>query len=105
SPFARINHTGAVMQKSFQKFRDPQERERKWFASLLWRSFPEATSEAQLADLVAEALNTAHRPVNPRTVRNWLRSENAPGLHYVVAVLALAGAETVFELFDPEQTA
>ncbi|MCF4115278.1 hypothetical protein JMK10_00170 [Rhodovulum sulfidophilum] len=22
------------MQKSFQKFRDPQERERKWFASL-----------------------------------------------------------------------
>ncbi|MBL3580790.1 hypothetical protein JMJ92_22080, partial [Rhodovulum visakhapatnamense] len=48
---------------------------------------------------------TAQRPVNPRTVRNWLRSENAPGLHYVLAVLALAGAETVFELFDPEQTA
>ncbi|MBL3580793.1 hypothetical protein, partial [Rhodovulum visakhapatnamense] len=68
-------------------------------ASLLWRSFPEATSEAELADLVAEALNTAQRPVNPRTVRNWLRSENAPGLHYVLAVLALAGAETVFELF------
>ncbi|MBL3598104.1 hypothetical protein JMM63_21580 [Rhodovulum sulfidophilum] len=91
------------MEKSFLNMSDQQRRERKWFASLMWRIFPEATSEAQLADLVAEALNTAQRPVNPRTVRNWLRSENAPGLHYLLAVLALAGAETVFELFDPEQ--
>lgn len=78
------------------------DRERAWFASLMWRAFPEATSEHELATLVAEVLTTDRVPVHPRTVRNWLRCENAPGFHYTLRILALAGAERVFEILDPE---
>ncbi|WP_259912738.1 hypothetical protein [Jannaschia sp. M317] len=71
-----------------------------WFARQLWRAFPEATSENELADLVAELLTTDARDVHPRTVRNWLRGENTPHFRYMLAVLSLAGAEAVFDLID-----
>lgn len=40
--------------------------------------------------------------MTPRTVRNWLRRENAPHFRYVLKVIALVGAEAVFQVIDPE---
>jgi len=80
----------------------PEEAERAWFAGLLWRAFPEARSENDLAELAAEVLTSDKRPVTARTVRNWLRRENAPHFRYVLRVIALVGAEAVFQVIDPE---
>ncbi|SOH93352.1 hypothetical protein SAMN06273572_10228 [Monaibacterium marinum] len=76
--------------------------ERAAFARMLWSAFPEARSEHELCELAAMVLTDDARPVNPRTVRNWLQCENAPHFRYVVRVMALAGAEAVFALIDPE---
>jgi len=80
----------------------PEDTERAWFAGLLWRAFPEASSENELAELAAQVLTTGNRSVTPRAVRNWLRRENTPHFRYVLAVIALAGTETVFQIIDPE---
>ncbi len=90
---------------SFRKCRgslSPEEAERVWFAGLLWRAFPEASSENELAEMAAEVLTSDSRPVTSRTVRNWLRRENAPHFRYVLKVIALVGAEAVFQIIDPE---
>lgn len=79
-----------------------EEAERHWFASLLWKAFPDATSENELAEMAAEVLTEDRRPVTSRTVRNWLRRENSPHFRYVLRVIALVGAESVFQLLDPE---
>lgn len=76
--------------------------ERAWFAGLLWRAFPEASTENELSQIVASVLTSDRRPVEARTVRNWLRQENAPHFRYVLAVIALVGAEAVFQMIDPE---
>ena len=80
----------------------PEDTERAWFAGLLWRAFPEARSENELADMAAQVLTTGNRSVTPRAVRNWLRRENTPHFRYVLAVIALAGTETVFQIIDSE---
>lgn len=67
---------------------------RRWFRDLLWRAFP-AKSENDLAVQAAPVLN-----VSTRQVRNWLREENDAKLKYVVAVLAVAGAEIVFKQIE-----
>tara|TARA_B100002003_G_scaffold227027_1_gene234296 strand:+ start:2741 stop:3034 length:294 start_codon:yes stop_codon:yes gene_type:complete len=80
----------------------PEDAERAWFASLLWRAFPGVRSERQLCETAADVLSGEGRPVHPRTVRNWLRQENTPHFRYVLAVIALVGAEAVFSVLDPE---
>jgi len=93
---------------SFRKSRgslSPEEAERAWFAGLLWKAFPEARSENDLADMAAEVLTTDCRPVTSRAVRNWLRQENTPHFRYVLRVIALAGTESVFQILDPEARA
>lgn len=90
------------MEKLCRKSRLGEEIERKWFAGLLWAAFPEANSQEELADLVAEALATDSRPVNPKTVRNWLNLDHAPHFRYVIRVIAMAGAESLFDLIDAE---
>lgn len=80
----------------------PVEAEREWFARLLWRAFPEATSENEVAELAAAVLSDTARPVTPRAVRNWLRCENTPHFRYVIPLLAMAGSEALFSFFDPE---
>lgn len=90
---------------SFRKSRgslSPEEAERDWFASLLWKAFPDARSENELAEVAADVLTSDKRPVTPRTVRNWLRCENSPHFRYVLRVIALVGAEAVFQVIDPE---
>lgn len=79
-----------------------EEAERAWFASLLWRAFPDAVSENELAELAARVLTSDSRPVTARTVRNWLRCENSPHFRYVLRVIGLVGAEAVFQMIDPE---
>ena len=81
----------------------PEDTERAWFAGLLWRAFPEARSENELAEMAAQVLTTGNRPVTPRAVRNWLRRENTPHFRYVLAVLNLAGTEAVFQFMAPEK--
>lgn len=90
---------------SFRNAMSPEEAERAWFAGLLWRAFPEAQSENELCDLAAEVLTKGNRSVTSRTVRNWLRRENAPHYRYVLSVIALVGAEAVFQILDPEREA
>lgn len=72
--------------------------EREWIAAMLWRAFPEATSENELADLVARHFTRRGREVTPRAVRYWLRRETTPHWRYVLELLALAGAERAFEM-------
>jgi len=104
---AKMN-TGAL-EMSFRKLSmaaaaatGAEDVEREWFASLLWRAFPEATSENELAQRAAEVLTSERRPVTRRTVRNWLRCENSPHFRYVLKVIGLVGAETIFQMIDPE---
>ena len=87
---------------SFRNALTGEEAERQWFAGLLWRAFPEATSENQLAELAAEVLTTDKRSVTARSVRNWLRCENTPHFRYVLRVIGMAGTESIFQILDPE---
>lgn len=108
-PFAthhsRGNLSSGAREMSFRKPRRGRplvEAELAWFAGLLKRAFPDATSPNELAELAAEVLTTDRRPVTARSVRNWLRCENTPHFRYVLAVIALVGAEAVFQIIDPE---
>lgn len=98
-------HGTGIPTMSFRKSRSavsPEDAEREWFASLLWKAFPEARSENDLAEIAAKVLTKDGRQVEPRTVRNWLRCENAPSFRYVIRVIAIAGAESVFQIISPE---
>jgi len=64
---------------------------RERFAELLWRAFP-SQSERDLARKAAKVL-----AVSERQVANWLRCENDASVSVVFAVIAIAGAELVFE--------
>ena len=99
----QVNIRSKQLAKSFQKLMTREEAQREWFAGLLWKAFPEATSENEVAELVAEVLTTEKRPVTSRGVRNWLRCENTPHFRYFLPVLAMAGAEAVFQMIDGEE--
>lgn len=88
------------IETSFRNGLTPEQAERRWFANLLWKAFPEARSENHLAELVADVLTDDRRPVTPRAVRNWLREENTPHFRYVIRALALAGTESLFDMLD-----
>ena len=66
-----------------------------WFIRVLWKAFPEATSEHELSELVAEFLSKEGQTVTPRTVRYWLRQDTTPHFNSVFPILVLAGAESV----------
>ena len=69
---------------------------RRWFADLLWTAFP-SRSANDLARTAAPVLG-----VSTRQVRYWLEEANDAPVRHVVAVLAIAGAEIVFDrLGDP----
>lgn len=68
-----------------------------WFVRALWKAFPEAKSEHELSEKVAEFLSSDGHEVTPRAVRYWLREDTAPHFNYVFPILALAGAEAVLE--------
>lgn len=70
---------------------------RRWFRNLLWRAFP-SPSERDLANKAARVLN-----VSPRQVINWLREDHDASLRYVLAVMAIAGAEVVFARIEGDR--
>lgn len=70
---------------------DRETAYRMWFRDMLWRAFP-AQSDNDRAERAARVLD-----VSERQVRNWLRCEHDPKLRYVMAVIAIAGAEVVFK--------
>jgi len=91
---------------SFRKFGgalSPQDAERAWFKGLLWKAFPDATSDNDLAEKAAETLTREGRPVEARTVKNWLGCNNTPHFRYVLIVIGLAGIESIFQIIDPER--
>ena len=88
------NELGARRVKSPAYSTDQAQAARKWFAAMLWRAFP-SRSENELAEKASAALG-----VSPRQVKNWLRHEHCAALKYVVAVIAIAGAEVVFQRME-----
>lgn len=102
TPAHEWNYKGEQVEKLYRKRATPEEEERRWFANLLWTAFPDAHSEEQLSELVSEVLTTEMRPVHPKTVRNWLRCDNSPHFRYVMRVIAMAGAESLFQIIDRE---
>lgn len=65
---------------------------RRWFSALMWRAFPGAT-------LREKALRAS--PVlglTPRQCQNLMKGEHDAKLGTVLAVLAIAGAENIFEI-------
>ena len=89
------------MKKVAKRTFETEEIEREKFSRLLWKLFPSARSENYLADCVAELLCSAGLPTHPRTVRNWLRCENAPAFRYVMFVISVTGPEALVD-FDEE---
>jgi hypothetical protein len=65
---------------------------RQRFARMLCRAFP-GPSEAAIAAKAAPVLG-----VSSRQVQNWLQCRNDAGVGTVLAVLAIIGAETVFNI-------
>lgn len=85
------------MEKLCQKCANPEEISRELFARLLWSLFPKARSENELAELVAEMLGGANLPIHSKTVRNWLRCDNAPAFRYIMFVISVTGPEALFD--------
>lgn len=67
----------------------------KMFVEAMWKAFPQARSENELADMVSAHLTTERRQITARTVRNWLRKNNTPHFRYVSRVLNLIPNDTV----------
>ncbi|WOI54974.1 hypothetical protein [Palleronia sp. LCG004] len=65
-----------------------------FFIRMLWRAFP-APSEHALAARAAPVLD-----VSERQVRNWLRGTHTPRADYLLAVMAIAGAEVVIRKIE-----
>lgn len=104
---AHTHHRSKPVEKLCRKFAQGEDFERQWFADALIRAFPmpKHTSENDRAEHIAEQMTAMGRPVNARTVRNWLRGENTPAYRYVVPVLGLAGVEGIFALIYGEHAA
>ena len=100
-------HRSKPVEKLFRKFDHGEDFERQWFVDALIRAFPmpKYTTENERADHIAEQLTAMGRPVNARTVRNWLRGENTPAFRYLVPVLGLVGVEGVLSLVYGEHAA
>lgn len=74
-----------------------KDKRRRWFADLLWRTFPGA-SMREKALRAAPVLD-----LSPRQVENLMKMEHDAKLPTVLAVLALAGAESIFEIIEGRQ--
>lgn len=92
-----LAHAPMVAPKFQAKSCQKTDRDMDFFISQMWRAFPDARSEAQLADLVAAHLTKKAKPVDARTVRYWLRHETTPHFRHVAPILILAGSEAVLE--------
>lgn len=102
---SRDQDKGSRVKNFAQNASDRDEVEKRRFARMLWKAFPEATSERELAELVAEVLTNEQQPVHWKTVRNWLQGDNTPHFRYVMRVIALVGIECLLDIIDVEDAA
>lgn len=91
---SRVQYAGCPSKNLAENSNDHVLASRKWFAALLWKAFP-ARSEHEICTRAALALD-----VSPRQVKNWLRCENSAAMHYVVAVMMIAGFEIGFRALE-----
>lgn len=71
-----------------------KDKRRRWFADLLWRTFPGA-SMREKAQRAAPVLD-----LSPRQIENLMKMEHDAKLPTVLAVLTLAGAERIFDIIE-----
>lgn len=63
-------------------------------ADALWRAFPEAVSEHDLAERAAPYFRRADgSAVDPRTVRYWLSGTSRPSFGHLLTLIAMVGAD------------
>jgi hypothetical protein len=56
----------------------------------LWKSFPECHSESEIADAAAPYFRDKRGdPINPRTIRYWLRGETLPSALHLAALIKM----------------
>ena len=80
------------MVKSFVFNRADQKSRRRWFSRMMWRAFPGA-SMREVALRAAPVLD-----LTPRQCENLIKGEHDAKLGTILAVLAIAGAENVFDI-------
>ena len=76
-------------EKSARMARPVPDAEMETFVRGLWKAFPTARSENDLADKVAREMAKAGLQVHERTVRNWLRKNNTPHFRFVVRAMSM----------------
>ena len=69
-----------------------QTARRRWFAAVMWRAFP-GVSVREKAVRAAPVLS-----LTPRQCENLMKGEHDAKLGTILAVLAIAGAENIFEI-------
>lgn len=72
-------------------------KRRRWFADLMWRAFP-GVSLREKALRAAPVLD-----LTPRQCENLMKMEHDAKLGTILAVLAIAGAENIFEIIGGGQ--
>lgn len=89
---SRPKHKGYSMKILSHNFAADQIKRRKWFSSMMWRAFPGA-SVREKALRAAPVLS-----LTPRQCENLMNGEHDAKLGTILAVLAIAGAENIFEI-------
>ena len=61
----------------------------------LWAAFPEAASENELAEIAAPYFRNKRTgdPIEPRTIRYWLRGEAIPQGSHMFALIWMVGSD------------
>ncbi|MES2753806.1 MAG: hypothetical protein V4659_04000 [Pseudomonadota bacterium] len=83
---------GDQLEKSFAKSTIAVDRRRKWFSGLMWRAFPGASMREKALN-AAEVLD-----LTPRQCENLIKGEHDAKLGTILAVLTIAGAESIFDI-------
>lgn len=89
---SRFEHGAKHLEKSFVFSKANSSVRRRWFANLMWKAFPGA-SIRENALRAAPALD-----LTPRQCENLMKMEHDAKLGTVLAVLAIAGAENIFDI-------
>lgn len=86
---------------SFQKNRIALTSE-EWISgrviAALWRAFPEATSEAELSEMASPYFRNlagpkVGQPIDPRTIRYWLKGDTLPRTQHFAVLAGMVGAD------------
>lgn len=89
-------HRGKALEQSFQKSAGgvaEHDAKMRQVIAALWRAFPEAISENDLAERAAPYFrNRDGRAVDPKTVRLWLQGVSLPRAEFIFVLIGMVGA-------------